>query len=414
MITWEQLQTSTEEHPVSGNAGGDLVAMTLSEQSTESVVEAADAVLFANYRRAPLAFSHGQGCRLWDLEGRSYLDFVGGVAVSSLGHAHPALVKAISEQAGRYLHVSNLYQLPEQVQAARLLADASGLPRVFFCNSGAEANEAALKLARRYAYDNGRGPKVLTADNSFHGRTMGALAATGNPDYHEGFQPLPRGFGSLPYNDLDAWEPHLRTDVCAVLVEPVQGEGGVIPGDPHFLFQLRQLCRERGILFMLDEVQTGVGRCGVMLAGGHLEPDVVTLAKGLGGGVPVGAVLARDEVAAVLKPGMHGCTFGGNALSCAAVCAVLPEVEALLPSVKRLGERLMAGLRRLEKVEQVRGQGLLIGADLTVDAKEVELACRERGLLVNPVRPRTLRLAPPLVVTAQEVDLALDILKEVL
>lgn len=368
----------------------------------------ADEALLGNYRRAPIAFTHGEGCRLWDVEGNSYLDFTGGVAVSSLGHAHPALVRAISQQAQRYLHVSNLYQLPEQIEAAERLLRLTGLSKAFFCNSGTEANEAAIKLARKHLFPRFR---ILVAENGFHGRTMGSLAATGNPAYHEGFQPLPQGFTMCPYNDLSGWE--FTEDVCAVLVEPIQGEGGVVPGRADFLKGLQDRCREHGALLMLDEVQTGIGRCGSMFAYQKLglDPDVVTLAKGLGGGVPVGAMLSRYDA---LKPGQHGCTFGGNALSCAALNAVVPEVEKLLGHVEQVGAALRASLQQLPHVTEVRGEGLLIGVDLDIEARPVEEACRARGLLVNSVRAQTLRLAPPLVVSIEEVERVVKILRSTL
>jgi predicted acetylornithine/succinylornithine family transaminase len=391
---------------------------------TETVFQWSERYLFGTYRRAPVAFARGRGARLWDLEGREYLDFVAGIAVTSLGHAHPALVRALSEQLSRYVHVSNLFYIPEQARAARLLAERSGLDRVFFCNSGAEANEAAIKLARKWAKQR-RGPdayEVVVAHNSFHGRTLATVAATGNPRYHQGFEPLPAGFRFVPYNDLRAAEEAVGPATCAVLVEPVQGEGGVVPAAPEYLRGLQELCRQRGVLFMLDEVQTGVGRTGAWFAFQHygLAPDVVTLAKGLGGGVPVGAVLAREEVARTFVPGDHGSTFGGNALSAAAVCTVLETLdrEGLVDHAARMGDRLQARLRAVAErhplVTDVRGLGLLVAVDVAVEAQAVEAACRERGLLVNAVRPQTLRLCPPLVVSPEEVDRAVAILEEAL
>jgi predicted acetylornithine/succinylornithine family transaminase len=391
---------------------------------TETVFQWSERYLFGTYRRAPVAFARGRGARLWDLEGREYLDFVAGIAVTSLGHAHPALVRALSEQLSRYVHVSNLFYIPEQSRAARLLAERSGLDRVFFCNSGAEANEAAIKLARKWAKQR-RGPdayEIVVAHNSFHGRTLATVAATGNPRYHQGFEPLPAGFRFVPYNDLRAAEEAVGPATCAVLVEPVQGEGGVVPAAPEYLRGLQELCRQRGVLFMLDEVQTGVGRTGAWFAFQHygLAPDVVTLAKGLGGGVPVGAVLAREEVARTFVPGDHGSTFGGNALSAAAVCTVLETLdrEGLVDHAARMGDRLQARLRAVAErhplVTDVRGLGLLVAVDVAVEAQAVEAACRERGLLVNAVRPQTLRLCPPLVVSPEEVDRAVAILEEAL
>ena len=386
----------------------------------DSVVREADRVLFRNYKRAPVAFSHGKGSRLFDLEGREYLDFIGGIAVSSLGHAHPALVRAVSDQAARYIHVSNLYQIPEQVEAARRLVASSGLDRAFFCNSGAEANEAAIKLARKRGKAV-KGPEcheVLVAEHSFHGRTLATVAATGNPRYREGFEPMPAGFRFVPFDDVDAMRRAVGPATAAILVEPIQGEGGILVPSAGYLAGLRALCDETNLLLVLDEVQTGIGRTGHMFAyqSSGIRPDVVTLAKGVAGGVPAGVVLATEEAAAHFVPGDHGSTFGGNALACAAIAAVLDAIEreGLVENARTSGARLAAGLEGLREARpilgEIRGAGLLVGADLTLDAAPVVDACRERGLLVNAVRPKTLRFAPPLVVTAAEVDSALRIL----
>ncbi len=391
---------------------------------THTVLEWSDRYLMPTYRRQPVAFARGRGVRLWDLEGREYLDFVAGIAVTSLGHAHPAWVRAVTEQLNRCVHVSNLYHIPEQARAAKLLVERSGLDRAFFCNSGAEANEAAIKLARKWA-KRCKDPdayEIVVAHNSFHGRTLATVAATGNPRYQKGFEPLPEGFRFVPFNDLDAAEQAVGQRTCAVLMEPVQGEGGVVPAHPDYLQGLERLCRERQVLFMLDEVQTGVGRTGRWFAfqSYGVRPDVVTLAKGLGGGVPVGAVLAREEVACSFEPGDHGSTFGGNPLAATAACAVLEtlEAEGLIEHARRMGERLAGNLRQLASrhpaVAEVRGMGLLVAVDLRADAARVVDACRERGLLVNAVRPQTLRLAPPLVVSAEEVDRAVEILGQAL
>ena len=382
----------------------------------------ADEFLFQNYVRAPVAFSHGKGVRLWDTSGKEYLDFLAGIAVSCLGHAHPRLVEAVARQAERYLHVSNLYRIPEQEEAGRRLVEASrsegaGLDRAFFCNSGTEANEAAIKIARKRGHDKGAAEIIVTQDG-FHGRTLGSLAATGTPRYHEGFGPLPQGFHFVPYNDLDAAATVVTEKTCAILIEPIQGEGGVIPAEPGYLQGLQALCREHDLLFILDEVQTGIGRTGSMFAFQHfgLQPDVMTLAKGLGGGVPVGAVLARESVASLLVPGDHGTTFGGNPLASAAVVAVLETLhaEALLANAKQMGRRLAAGLESIELVTGVRGLGLLLAAELEVEAAPVVRRCLEQGLLVNAVRSHSVRFAPPLIVSAAEVDRALATFSRVL
>ena len=378
--------------------------------------------LFANYKRASVAFSHGDGVFLWDTKGREVLDFMGGIAVSSLGHNHPALTDAIRRQAGRYLHVSNLYRIPEQERAGRMLVEAAdgALDRVFFCNSGAEAVEAAIKLARRYAYDRDGSDerhKVVTAEGGFHGRTLGALAATGTPAYQVGFKPLPGGFASAPFGDLEAAAAEIDESTCAVLIEPIQGEAGVIEPPAGYLEGLQALCRERGALFILDEVQTGIGRLGSAFGFQHygLEPDVITLAKGLGGGVPVGAVLAREEVAASLVPGTHGTTFGGNPLACAAVTAVLRTVldPGFLERVTRAGKYLRALLGQLGAgglVTEVRGQGLMTAIECTPEAPAVANLCLENGLLVNAPRPHSIRMLPPLVVHDPEIERAVGIL----
>ena len=390
---------------------------------TAAVVREADRVLFRNYRRAEVAFSHGRGVRLYDLEGREYLDFIGGIAVSSLGHAHPALVRAVSEQAARYIHVSNLYQIPEQVEAARRLVALSGLDRAFFCNSGAEANEAAIKLVRKRAKAV-KGPdchEILVTDNSFHGRTLGTLAATGNPRYRAGFEPLPAGFRFVPFDDLEAMRGAVSESTAGILVEPVQGEGGVLVASPSYLPGLRTLSDSHGLLLVPDEVQTGIGRTGRMFSyeQAGVRPDVLTLAKGIAGGVPAGVVLATEEAAAHFVPGDHGSTFGGNALASAAVCAVLDAIESerLVENAAAMGTRLAAGLEALRErhpmIRGIRAAGLLVGVDLDGEAAPIVEACLSRGLLVNAVRPNTLRFAPPLVVSADEVDRALGILDEV-
>jgi len=391
---------------------------------TASVIREADRVLFRNYKRAPVAFSHGRGVRLFDLEGREYLDFIGGIAVSSLGHAHPALVRAISEQAARYVHVSNLYQIPEQVEAARRLTALAGLPRAFFCNSGAEANEAAIKLARKRgkAVKGPEAHEILVTDNSFHGRTLATLAATGNARYRLGFEPMPAGFRFVPYDDIEAMRRAITPATVAILVEPVQGEGGILPPSTGYLAGLSALADGNDLLLLFDEVQTGIGRTGKMFAFEHsgIRPDVVTLAKGVAGGMPAGVVLATEEAASHFVPGDHGSTFGGNALASAAICAVLDAIEreGLVENAAAMGTLLATGLERLRESQpllgEIRGAGLLVGVDLSIEAASVVEACLARGLLVNAVRPKTLRFAPPLTVSASEVDAAVKILDEAL
>ncbi len=395
----------------------------MSGTRTEEIVRLAAEVLMPTYRRAPVSFARGEGMRLFDLEGRAYLDFVGGIAVSALGHAHPRLTAAIQAQAARVLHVSNLYVIPEQVRLARWLTTRSGLDRAFFCNSGAEANEAAFKLARRYAHARGEDRhEILVAQGAFHGRTLAALAATPVAKYQEGFAPLPPGFRTVPFNDAGALADAVGDQTCAIMLEPVHGEGGVHPATPDFLAAARRLADAHGLLLMFDEVQTGIGRTGSLFAfqGYGVQPDVLTLAKGLGGGVPIGAVLARGEVAEVFQPGTHGSTFGGNPLVCTAALAVAETVEqeGLVGRAAAMGRLLAEGLRDLGRrvgvITAVRGKGLLVAADLDREAGPVVEAARARGLLINAVQPRTLRLAPPLIVTEGEVREALAILAEVL
>ncbi len=370
------------------------------------------------YKRLNIAPTEGRGSWLFDEEGNSYLDFIGGIATNSLGHGHPALVGAIKEQAETLIHCSNLYEIPIQAEVAKMLTEATDFDKVFFCNSGAEAVEAAIKLARKHASDN-HGPdkyEVLTFSKSFHGRTYGGLSATGQPSLKEGFGPMTSGFVHAPFGDLEATEELVGPQTAAILVEPIQGEGGVNPAPDGFLEGLRDLCDERDALLIFDEVQTGAGRTGHLYAyqGIGVVPDVLTSAKGLGGGVPVGAMLAREEYSA-LKPGNHGSTFGGNPLAMAAVRAVLGVVgdPGFLEEVRFKGRVMKNALEKLtERVPgaEVRGEGLLIGLDLADPdlARSVFEHCLEEGVLVNLVGGTTIRLAPPLTVTRTEVRLALD------
>jgi acetylornithine/N-succinyldiaminopimelate aminotransferase len=365
------------------------------------------------YGRLPVAFVRGEGTRLWDSEGKEYLDFLTGLAVTSLGHAHPEVAAAIAEQARTLLHVSNLYYNDVQPKvAARLNALLGGGGRVFFCNSGAEANECAIKLARRHGQRNG-GPDrfhVISAYGSFHGRTLTTLAATGQPQKQETFQPLPEGFRQVAFDDLDALAAAMDERVAAVLLEPVQGEGGVNPASTEYLHGVRELCNEREALLIIDEVQTGLGRTGRWFGFEHsgVKPDVVTMAKALGNGVPIGACWARADVAAAFAPGDHATTFGGQPLAARAALAVLDvmERERVPERAARAGTRLVESLAKLDGVAEVRGAGLLVAAELTppLDAKDVAQKCLDRGLVVNAVTPTALRFAPPLLVSDTEID----------
>ena len=381
--------------------------------------------VMATYPRLPVAFVRGEGTRLYDSEGRSYLDFLSGLAVCSLGHAHPAVADALADQARTLVHVSNLYYNDVQPRLAeRIDALLGGGGRVFLANSGAEANECAIKLARRYGQAQG-GPEryhVVSAYGSFHGRTLTTLAATGQPQKQERFQPLPSGFRQVAFADLDALAAAVDDRTCAVMLEPVQGEGGVNPAPAGYLAEVRRLCDEREVLLILDEVQTGLGRTGRWFgfehAGDGVRPDVVTMAKALGNGVPIGACWARADIANAFTPGDHATTFGGQPLAARAALAVLEvmETEDVPGRATRAGGRLAAAVEALAGVEAVRGAGLLLAAELGAgsDAKAVEEGCRERGLIVNAVTPTALRLAPPLLVSDDEIDEAVAILQAAL
>jgi len=379
--------------------------------------------LMSTYPEPAVTFVRGEGSRLYDADGRAYLDFLSGLAVTSLGHAHPAVAEALCDQARTLLHVSNLYgtTIGPEVAATldRLVGDGEALGgRVFFCNSGAEANECAFKLARRWA-----GPGrhvVVSAYGSFHGRTLATLHATGQPEKHEPFQPLPDGFHHVAWNDAAALEKAASgEEAAAVLLEAVQGEGGVNPATSEYFQAVRRICDERGLLFIVDEVQTGLGRTGRWFGFQHfdVQPDVVTMAKALGNGVPIGACWARDEVAAAFRPGDHATTFGGQPLATAAARAVLTVMqEEDVPSRARAaGSRLRQGLEAIPSVAEVRGLGLLLAARLdSADAKNAAARALDAGLVVNPVSPTALRFAPSLLVTDDEVDEALSIVGEVL
>jgi acetylornithine/N-succinyldiaminopimelate aminotransferase len=378
-----------------------------------------DSHLMPTYPAQPVTFVRGEGTRLWDDAGNEYLDFLSGLAVTSLGHANPVVADAVNEQARTLLHVSNLFGTqPGEEVAATLDELLGGEGLVFFCNSGAEANECAIKLARKFG---GRGRHVVvSAYGSFHGRTLATLHATGQPQKHEVFQPLPEGFRHVAWDDLDALEIALDASVAAVLLEPVQGEGGVNPATVEYFQGVRRLCDERGILFMVDEVQTGLGRTGKWFGFEHfgVRPDVVTMAKALGNGVPIGACWARADIATAFEPGDHATTFGGQPLATAAARAVLGEMRRLdAPALAaRAGERLMTALADTPGVAEVRGLGLLVAAQLEEgrDAKAIVAACLAEGLVVNAVTPTALRFAPPLTVSDAEIDDAVSILTKVL
>ena len=385
--------------------------------------ELAKKYLFNYLERIPVTIERGQGVRVWDDKGKEYIDFVGGWAVCALGHCHPVIIDAVNEQARTLIQTSGIYYTIPQIKLAELLVKNSCLDRVFMCNSGLEANEGAVKLARRYGKLKLNGAyEVITAFNSFHGRSLAMTAATGQPKYQEPYQPLPPGFTNVAFNDVAAIKAATTSQTCAIMLEPVQGEGGVNIPDDGYLKAVRKWCNEKGILLILDEIQTGVGRCGTLwgyqLYG--IEPDIMTLAKGLGGGVPIGAFMAKESCS-VFVPGDHGTTFGGNPLTCAVAYAVFKYVlDNDVPSMaKRAGEYLMKGLGTLKAkypfITEVRGRGLLVAVQFDRDmGQEVLTRCLETGVLVNRVKPNAIRIMPSLVITAREIDNGLARLEKAL
>ncbi len=376
------------------------------------------------YARAPIALVKGKGVRVWDGDGKEYLDFLAGIAVNSLGHCNPAIVKAIKQQAQNLLHVSNLYHTQPQAELARELCRHSFADRVFFCNSGAEANEAAIKLARRYGQEKLGGKyEILSTHNSFHGRTLATLTATGQEKIRSGYDPLPAGFRQVPYNDLNAMEAAIDSGkTVAVLVEPIQAEGGVVVANEIYMLGLRELCDQRGLLLIFDEVQTGMGRTGKLFGYEHfgVKPDIMTLAKALGGGLPLGAMLAREEIAGSFNAGSHASTFGGNPVSCAAGLAVMHALikGGVLKNCVQMGKYFVRNLDALKKrfpfIREVRGKGLLLGVELTIEGNKIAEACMHEGLLINCTAAKVLRFAPPLTITKREIDRGLAILEKVL
>ncbi|MFQ5580323.1 MAG: acetylornithine transaminase [Nitrospiria bacterium] len=388
-------------------------------------IKSGEQVLMSTYTRFPLVLKKGSGAVVIDVEGKPYLDFVSGIAVNSLGHCDRRLVKEIQKQAATLLHVSNLYYNITQIELAKKLVAHSFADKVFFCNSGAEANEAAIKLARKWAKEN-RGKQcveIVTAQGAFHGRTMAALAATGQEKFQMGFEPLLRGFKQVPFDDVHAIEKAITSNTAAVLLEPVQGEGGVRVPQKGYLSRVKKICSSNGILLILDEVQTGMGRTGRLFAyeDEGICPDIVTLAKGLGGGFPIGAMLATESVAKSFTPGSHATTFGGNPLACAAGVQVMDRLtkeESLLKRVRQRGEYLVDRLRRLQDrsalISEIRGRGLMLALDLTVSAEKVIEKAMAQGLLLNRTSEKTLRMIPPLTIRRSEIDQMLSVLSGIL
>lgn len=380
----------------------------------------ADAVMMNTYARFPVVLEKGKGCVVWDMEGRSYRDFIAGIAVCNLGHSHPVVSEAIQKQAQSLWHVSNLYYTLPQTELADWLTAHSFADRVFFCNSGAEANEAAIKLCRKYFHDRGEKERyrIVSMAQSFHGRTMAALSATGQDKIKKGFDPVLEGFDFVPFDDLEALRQKVNASTAAVMLEPVQGEGGVRCPSPGYLRAVRKLCDETGTLMVLDEIQTGMGRTGKLFAYEHSDivPDVMTLAKALGNGLPIGAMLAREQVASAFSPGAHATTFGGTPIVTAAALAVVKTMEAenIATHSARMGSYFKEKLQSLQEkhpvIKEIRGLGLLIGMELEIKADAVVKACLAKGFLVNCIQESTLRFAPPLIVQKEDIDMLVDCL----
>ncbi len=391
---------------------------------TDQCMALADQVMAKTYKRSSVVFSRGSGCTLWDTEGRSYIDFVAGIAVCNLGHAHPAISRALAQQSETLVHVSNLYYTIPQTMLASWLVDNSFADRVFFCNSGAEANEAAIKLARKYFKDRGEPDRyrIISMNQSFHGRTLGTLSATGQDKIKEGFSPVLEGFDFVNFNDVEALKQKLSASTCAVLLEPVQGEGGIRCADPQYLREVRNVCNETGTLLIFDEIQTGIGRTGKLFAYQHfdIQPDIMTLAKALGNGLPIGAMLAAESVASAFVPGSHASTFGGTPLVTAVALSVLKTVadEKILNHCAETGKYFRARLMELKSkhsvVRDVRGMGLIIGMEVDIDGLPLVQACLERGFVVNCVQGNTLRFVPPLIIRKEEIDKLILCLDEIL
>ena len=389
-----------------------------------TTIELADKYLFPTYKRPPFALVKGEGCRVWDENGKEYLDFVGGIAVCALGHSSAIVTNALEEQSRTLVHVSNLYYTRPQVELARLLVENSFADRVFFCNSGAEANEAAIKIARRYTREK-YGPgkhTIVCMQGSFHGRTMATLSATGQSKVQVGYDPLLEGFKFVPFNDLKALRGAVDDTVCAVMLEPIQGEGGIVVPHADYLKGVKEICREKGALLIFDEIQTGMGRTGRLFAYEHfgVSPDIMSLAKALGNGLPIGAMLSTEALSTAFGPGSHASTFGGTPLVTAVAKAVVSSLlnDGWLDHCRNMGTYFVARLEELKKrhacIKEVRGLGLIIGVELDRPGAPVLEGCVQRGFLINCAQEKVLRFVPPLVVTKKEIDRLIDALDSVL
>jgi len=389
----------------------------------KEIIELSDKYVMNTYNRYKIAIVKGKGAKVWDADGKEYLDFVAGIAVCSLGHSNEELINGIKEQLDKLMHISNLYYIEPQAHLAKLIVEHSCGDKVFFCNSGAEANEAAIKLARKYGKIHG-GPEkyeIITALKSFHGRTLATLTATGQPKYQKNFEPLVPGFTYVPFNDVYALKEKVSEKTCAILLEPIQGEGGVNPATKDFLKTARELCDKYNALLIFDEVQTGIGRTGKFLAYEHydVEPDIFTLAKALGGGFPIGAMVANKKCSNVFTPGDHASTFGGNPLACSAGIAVINYIfkNNILQNVERVGNYFKEKFVKLQEkypfIKEVRGIGLMLGMELEIEARPVVEKALNEGLLINAVGEKILRFVPPLIITEKEVDEAIEILDRI-
>ncbi|HDI79146.1 MAG TPA: acetylornithine transaminase [Desulfobacteraceae bacterium] len=383
----------------------------------------ADRYIFNTYKRFPITLVKGRGCRVWDEEGREYLDFIGGIAVCALGHSSEVVSNALKSQSEILVHVSNLFYTRPQAELAELLVKHSFADKVFFCNSGAEANEAAIKLVRRYSAENYDPQRyvIIAMENSFHGRTMATLTATGQKKIQKGFDPLLNGFRHVPFNDINALKDAIDETVCAILLEPIQGEGGVICADRDYLRGVEEICKEKDILLVLDEVQVGMGRTGRLFAYEHygIEPDVMTLAKAMANGLPIGAMLSVESVASAFGPGAHASTFGGTPLVCAVSKAVLEYIlnEGVLDNCASMGKYLIEGLKEMKTkypiIRDIRGMGLIVGVELDIKADEVVQRCMQNGILINSPKENVIRLVPPLIITQREIDQLLNTLNSI-
>ncbi|MGA2527340.1 MAG: acetylornithine transaminase [Smithellaceae bacterium] len=388
----------------------------------KEIMVLADKYIMHTYKRFPVVIVKGLAQKVWDVNGKEYLDFVAGIAVCNLGHSHPKVIAAVKKQLEKLTHISNLYYIEPQAQLAHLLVENSFADKVFFCNSGAEANEAAIKLARKYAHENWGGDKfeLITMKDSFHGRTMATITATGQEKFQFGFTPLLEGFTYVPFNDLQALEAAISEKTCGIMVEPIQGEGGVNIPDAQYLSSVREICDRHGILLIVDEVQTGIGRTGKLFAYEHsgIKPDIMTLAKALGNGFPVGAMMATDKIAQAFTPGNHASTFGGNPLAMAAAKATLKTIlqEGVLENCQKVGDYFLSQLKKLQQkhkiINEVRGKGLMLAAVLSIEAGDIVNKCLQKGLLINSTGGKTLRFVPPLIIKNQDVDHAINILEE--